>query len=87
VHARVALLAKDCEITVAETNTADADQMRTQSDADQEPPVTQPPKPIVESEKAAGADDEETNEMKGTNAAAEGEAGAPRTLGVGLSEK
>ncbi len=73
---------------MAETNLTDAaDQMRTQSDADQEPPVTQLSKPIVESEKAAGADDDETDEMKGTNAAAEGENGAPRTLGVGLSEE
>ena len=72
---------------MAETNTADADQMRTHTDADQEPPVTQLSKPIVESEKAAGADDGETDEMQGTNAAAEGEAGAPRTLGVGLSEE
>ena len=72
---------------MAETNTANADQMRTQTDADQEPPVTQLSKPIVESEQAAGADDEETDEMKGTNAAGEGEAGASRTLGVGLSEE
>jgi len=72
---------------VAETNTANADQMRTQTDADQEPPVTQLSKPIVESEQAAGADDEETDEMKGTNAAAEGEAPSSRTLGVGLFEE
>ena len=72
---------------MAETNTANADQMRTKTDADQEPPVTQPPNPIVESERGAGADDEETNEMMGTNAASEGEGNAPRTLGVGLTDQ
>lgn len=71
---------------MADTHTVDAEKMRTHTDADQEPPVTQPPKPIVESEKAAGADDEETDEMKGTNAASPAGDG-PQTLGVGLTDE
>lgn len=61
-----------------------ADQMKTQSAEDQEPPVTQQKAPITQDEQAAGADDEETNEMIGTNTPAEN---GPKTLGVGLSEE
>jgi hypothetical protein len=51
---------------MSEQNAQNAAQaMRTQSPEDQEPPVTQPPHPVVEDGQKSGADDEETDEMSG----------------------
>jgi hypothetical protein len=51
---------------MSEQNDQNAAQaMRTQSPEDQEPPVTQPPRPVVEDGQKSGADDEETDEMSG----------------------
>ncbi len=62
-----------------------ADQMHTQSPDDQEPPVTQPPRPVVEDGRKSGADDEETDEISGPSNP-QATTGPSQPLGAGLTD-
>ena len=61
-----------------------ADQMRTHSDADQEPPVTQPPTPGERAQRS-GKEGEETDEIGNPMEHADEEEETPVSQGAGAS--